>query len=123
MNFVTYIILGILGVFIAGTTIQKIMQTDLIKYKGSNKLILFLSRDVSEEGRQYGPRVFTFWNLSHVLYYALGSYLFPERRLLLWTLGLIWELLEDGFGAMNPLDILWNTIGILIGAALRNVWP
>jgi hypothetical protein len=123
MNFVTYIILGILGVFIAGTTIQKIMQTDLIKYKGSNKLILFLSRDVSEEGRQYGPRVFTFWNLSHVLYYALGSYLFPERRLLLWTLGLIWELLEDGFGAMNPLDILWNTLGILIGAALRNVWP
>ena len=123
MNFVTYIILGVVGVLLAGTTIQKIMQTDLIKYKGSNKLILFLSRDVSEEGRQYGPRVFTFWNLSHVLYYALGSYLFPERRLLLWTLGLIWELLEDGFGAMNPLDILWNTLGILIGAALRNVWP
>jgi len=123
MNFVTYIILGVLGVFIAGSTIQKIMQFDFFKYKGSNKSVLFLTRDISEEGRMYGPRVFTFWNLSHVLYFALGSYLFPDRRLLLWTMGLIWELFESGFGVMNPMDILWNTIGIFIGAALRNVRP
>jgi hypothetical protein len=123
MNFVTFIILGVLGVFVAAATIQKIMQTDFIKYRGSNKLILFLTRDISEEGHQYGPRVFTFWNLSHVLYFALGSYLFPDKRLLLWTMGLIWELLESGVNVMNPLDILWNTIGIFIGAALRNLKP
>lgn len=123
MNFITFIILGVLGVFMASATIQKIMQTDFIKYRGSNKLILFLTRDISEEGQQYGPRVFTFWNLSHVLYFALGSYLFPDKRLLLWTMGLIWELLESGVNVMNPLDILWNTIGIFIGAALRNLKP
>ena len=123
MNFVTYIVLGVVGVFITSSTIQKIMQTDFFKYRGSDKLVLFLTRDISDEGRQYGPRVFTFWNLSHILYFALGSYLFPDKRLLLWTMGLIWELLESGFRVMNPLDILWNTIGILIGAALRNVRP
>jgi hypothetical protein len=123
MNFATYIILGVVGVFLAFASIQKLMQTELIKYKGSDKLVLFFTRDISEEGRQYGPRVFTFWNLSHIIYFALGSYLFPDKRLLLWTLGLIWELLENFTGAMNPLDILWNTIGILIGVALRNVRP
>lgn len=123
MNFAVYIIIGVLGVFIAATTIQKIMHFDFFNYKGSNKLVLFLTQDISEEGRRHGPRVFTFWNLSHVLYFALGSYLFPDRRLLLWTMGLIWELLESGFRVMNPLDIVWNTIGILIGAALRNVRP
>lgn len=123
MNFVTYIILGVLGVFAVGITLQKFMQTDFIKYRGSDKLVLFLTRDISDEGRQYGPRVFTVWNLSHVLYFALGSYLFPDKRLLLWTMGLIWEFLEDNFQAMNPLDIVWNTIGILLGATLRNVWP
>ena len=82
--------------------------------------MLFRSRDISDEGREFGPRIFTFWNLSHVLYFAVGSYLYPDKRLLLWFLGLVWELLETGFKISNPLDIIWNTIGILIGAALRN---
>jgi hypothetical protein len=45
--------------------------------------------------------------------------MYPDKRLLLWSLGLVWELLETGIHASNPLDILWNTIGIFIGAALR----
>jgi hypothetical protein len=123
MNFITYIILGILGVFIAVTMLQNVMQTDFFRYGGSDKLILFLTRDISQEGRKYGPRVFTFWNLSHILYFALGSYLFPDKRLLLWMLGLAWEIGESFTGVMNPLDILWNSIGILIGAVLRNIQP
>jgi hypothetical protein len=118
MNFTTYIVLGVLGVFIASTMMKKLMHTDFINYKGSNAIILFLTRDISDEGRQYGPRVFTIWNLSHVLYFAVGSYLFPDKRLLLWTLGLLWEVLETFVNVMNPLDIVWNTIGILIGSAI-----
>jgi hypothetical protein len=121
MNFITYIILGIAWVFLAGTMFQKIMHTNFIKYTGSNEFILFLTRDISGEGRQHGPRVFTVWNLSHIVYFALGAYFYPDKALLLWTLGLVWELLEDYINVMNPLDILWNTIGILIGLALRNV--
>ena len=123
MNFTAYIVLGVIGVGIFYTIFEKFMQTKLLNYNGHNKLVLFLTRDISEEGRKYGPRVFTLWNLSHVLYYALGSYLFPDKRLLLWALGLVWELLEDYQNASNPLDILWNTIGIVIGIALRKVFP
>jgi hypothetical protein len=118
MKFTTYIILGVIGVFIASIAMTKLMHTDLINYKGSNAIVLFLTRDISDEGRQYGPRVFTIWNLSHVLYFAVGSYIFPDKRLLLWTLGLLWEVLEKFVNVMNPLDIVWNTIGVLIGAAI-----
>jgi hypothetical protein len=95
------------------------MQNDVYNYRGKDATLLFWTRNISNEGREFGPRIFTLWNLSHVLYFALGSYLFPDKRLLLWLMGLVWELLETGFHVANPLDILWNTIGIFIGAALR----
>ena len=123
MNFATYLLLGVVGVGIFYVMFEQFMQTKIVNYKGHSRLVLFLTRDISEEGRKYGPRVFTMWNLSHILYFALGSYLFPDKRLLLWTLGLVWELLEDYQDAANPLDILWNTIGIMVGIALRKVWP
>lgn len=123
INFVQYLLLGVFGVFFLAFFQTKFMQMDILKYRGSDKLILWMTRNVSNEGRQYGPRTFTMWNLSHVLYFAVGSYLFPDKRLLFWTLGLIWELLEHQFNAMNPLDILWNTIGIALGIALRKVKP
>jgi hypothetical protein len=53
-----------------------------------------------------------------MLYFAVGSYICPDKRLLLWTLGLLWEVLEKFVNVMNPLDIGWNTIGVLIGAAI-----
>ena len=66
--------------------------------------------------------MFTLWNLTHVFYYAIGAYLFPDKALLLWLLGLAWELLELRVNAFNFLDILWNTIGILLGLyAVRNL--
>ena len=119
MNFVTYIVLGIASVVLAGAMFNKIMHMNLIKI--NHKILDFFTRDISQEGKIYGPRVFTVWNFSHVLYFALGSYIYPYKALLLWTLGLAWELLEDYMNVMNPLDILWNTIGIFIGLALRNV--
>ena len=123
LTFVNYLIVGFVGVQVFAFTIGKFMQNDLYNYKGKDQTLLFFTKDISNEGRQFGPRIFTLWNLSHVLYFAIGSYMFPDKRLLLWTLGLIWELLETGFKCSNPLDILWNTIGIFIGWALRNKTP
>jgi hypothetical protein len=120
LSFVNYLILGFVGVQIFGAALAKFMQNDVYNYKGKDHMLLFLTRDISNEGRVWGPRIFTLWNLSHVLYFAIGSYLYPDKRLLLWFLGLIWELLETGVRIANPLDIMWNTIGILIGAAVRN---
>jgi hypothetical protein len=119
MNFVYYIILGVLGVVVLSNLFNKIMHMNLVKV--NHKLLDFFTKDISQEAAVHGPRVFTVWNLSHILYFAVGAYLFPDKALLLWSLGLVWELLEYYVNVMNPLDILWNTIGIALGLALRKV--
>lgn len=121
MNFIYYIILGILGVVVIGKLFNKLMHINLVKM--NHKVLNFFTRDISQEGVVHGPRVFTIWNLSHVLYFTLGAYLFPDKAFLLWYLGIVWELLEDYVKVMNPLDIFWNTIGIALGLALRKLKP
>jgi len=120
ITFVQYILLGVFGVFLCGLTMQRALQIDLFPYKGHDKTVLLFTRDLSQEGHTYGPRVFTLWNLSHVLYYALGAFLFPDKAMLLWLMGLVWEFLETKVCVFNFLDILWNTIGIFIGLAIAS---
>ena len=121
ITFFQYLLVGVLGVVLCATTIGRFLQTDLAPYKGKDKTILFLTRNLSQEGRQFGPRMFTLWNLSHVLYYALGAYLFPDKALLLWVIGIVWEIIEIPFCASNILDVVWNAIGIFIGLQLRKL--
>jgi hypothetical protein len=120
ITFVQYILLGVFGVFLCGLTMQKFLQSDFFPYKGHEKTVLLFTRDLSQEGHIYGPRVFTLWNLSHVLYYAIGAYLFPDKAMLLWLMGIVWEYFERYFCAFNFLDILWNTIGIFIGLSVAS---
>ena len=115
ITFTQYILLGIFGVFAIGTTMGRLMQYDTLPYTGRDRTIIFFSKDISQEGKQFGPRIMTLWNISHILYYGLGAYLFPDKAFALWGLGVFWELTEAGFGYMNPMDIMWNTIGIMIG--------
>jgi len=116
-----YLLLGIVGVFLCGSIAEKFMQKDILPYRGTDRTIIWLTRNISQEGHMFGPRTFTVWNLSHVLYYGLGAYLFPDKAVLLWGLGALWEFAESFVGYMNPLDIVWNTIGILLGRALLRV--
>ena len=113
-----YILLGVFGVFVVATTLGNVMQFDTLPYKGRDPVIIFFSKNISQEGKQFGPRIMTLWNISHVLYYALGAYLFPDKAFVLWGLGVFWELTESGFGYMNPMDIAWNTLGLFIGLQL-----
>lgn len=119
ITFVQYLFLGVFGVFAIFTVLGKTFQYDFFPYKGTDKTILFLTRNISQEGHIFGPRMFTIWNLSHILYYAVGAYLFPDKAFILWCLGIVWELLEVPFNSSNLLDIFWNSIGIFIGLHLR----
>jgi hypothetical protein len=121
ITFVQYLLLGFFGVFLCATISNKFMHIDMCPYRGTDRTVIWLTRNISQEGRKYGPRTFTFWNLSHVLYYAVGAYLFPDKVVLLWVLGALWEISESLVGCMNPLDIVWNTIGIVLGSALLRV--
>lgn len=121
INFTQYILLGVFGVFVLANTMSRVMQIDTMPYKGRDKTILFFSKNISQEGKQFGPRILTFWNISHVMYYTVGAYLFPDKAFILLGLGVFWEFLESGFGYMNPLDIMWNTIGIFMGLWLARL--
>ena len=120
ITFIQYILLGVFGVGVCVFYLQKAMQLDFFPYKGHDKTILFITKGLSQEGEVYGPRVFTLWNLSHVVYYALGAYLFPDKAMILWLMGIVWEFLETKVSAFNFLDIVWNTLGIFIGLAIAS---
>lgn len=111
-DFIIFLLIGLLSTIIASQTINLFLHQQLVE---SPKFLKLLTYDISDEGKKYGPRFFTLWNLTHVLYFAIGGYLFPDKRILLWSLGLLWEYVEDVFFDIgNPLDIVYNTIGILL---------
>lgn len=77
------------------------------------------------------------WGLSHLLFYAILGYLFPNRLLFITILGISWEFVEsmfkdhpfylskcnylesddtDGWWYGRWQDIVMNTSGIIIGA-------
>ena len=79
------------------------------------------------------------WSVSHVLFYILLGYLFPDHFILLMFMGILWELMEEF--VLNSLssartkcdrllpkgvrgtherisDIPMNAIGFIIGVAL-----
>ena len=115
-----YLFYGVVSTVIINIFLTKFMQISFVDPKEvRNPVLLFFSKTLSQEGSVYGPRILTMWNISHVLYFALGSYLFPTQRVELWLCGLAWEILEIPFGVSNSLDIMWNTIGIFIGSLLR----
>lgn len=77
-------------------------------WNGSNK----------RENMRY-PCIINVWNVSHIILYAVLSYMFEEYRLLLFVIGIVWEMLEGIIGHNNNLDILWNGVGIMIGVMIK----
>ena len=67
------------------------------------------------------PCIINLWNISHIIYYAILSYIFYNYRFTLFLIGILWELLEYLIGHNNNLDILWNIIGIIIGTIVKNL--
>ena len=85
------------------------------------------------------------WSMTHLLFYMLIGYLFPNYLLLTTFLGILWELFEHYSGKYKPLwlsgwgnchftdkvkdnegwwygkwsDLFINTIGLLIGQYLK----
>ena len=58
------------------------------------------------------------WGVSHIIYYGVLSHLCPSLRAEMFILGVIWEILEVYFGYHNFYDILWNALGIFLGAVI-----
>lgn len=69
-----------------------------------------------------GPdAVLTGWALSHVMLYAFLGFFTPKLWLGLFVIGCLFELFEYAVvSAHDVADILWNSLGFLIGVAVRH---
>jgi hypothetical protein len=61
----------------------------------------------------------TGWALSHVALYMILGYVLPDMFWETFFLGVLWEILECIiYSCHDVCDILWNTIGFLIGMTI-----
>lgn len=61
------------------------------------------------------------WMLAHVLGYGALAFLFPEQWLVIFGVGAAWEVYEIFVRVFQPLDFLWNGVGIAAGVALSRL--
>ena len=62
----------------------------------------------------------TSWAVSHVVLYAIIGYMFPNMFWHTLLIGISYEILEwCTLECHDVLDIVWNSVGFLIGAAIK----
>lgn len=62
----------------------------------------------------------TIWGVSHIVLYMILGWFVPDKFWETLIIGILFEYLEKTFlDCHDPLDIMWNTIGFLIGRYLR----
>jgi hypothetical protein len=60
------------------------------------------------------------WMLSHFLAYAAMAFAFPQWSLAIFGVGVVWEVLEMFVGVSQPMDIIWNGLGVITGALVAS---
>lgn len=62
----------------------------------------------------------TFWGGSHTFLYTLIGYLCPSTFWPTFWIGALFEIYEYyAYDCADPLDLLWNSIGFMLGVATR----
>ena len=56
------------------------------------------------------------WMLSHFAAYAVMAYAFPQWALEIFCVGVVWEIGETLVGVYQPLDIIYNGLGVVAGS-------
>lgn len=66
--------------------------------------------------------MFTIWGLSHVVLYMILGWFVPNMFWQTLIIGIMFEYLENWtYDCHDILDVMWNTIGFLLGKYLRSV--
>jgi hypothetical protein len=62
----------------------------------------------------------TTWAITHIVLYAIIGFLFPTLFWPTFMIGVAYEVMEwITFDCHDVLDLVWNSIGFLIGASIR----
>lgn len=78
--------------------------------------------DSSNESSKLQGCVLTFWGLSHfALYFAVGMFC-PQYAVWASIIGVLFEVYEWwAFDCADPLDILWNALGLVLGTNVHRL--
>lgn len=89
------------------------------KYRGNN---YYIGTSMLESDKKNITKcILTFWGCSHALLYALIGYIAPNLFIETFVLGVVFEIYEKyKFNCEDPLDILWNSLGFIIGAQINS---
>jgi hypothetical protein len=60
----------------------------------------------------------TTWGIAHILLYALIGFLYPTYFWPTLAVGIAFEVAEAYLDCHDVLDIMWNSIGFMVGAIL-----
>lgn len=66
-----------------------------------------------------GPCALSGWGVGHLAAYAALAFAFPARWAEIWAVGAAWEVAEAYWRVSDPLDLLWNAVGVAAGLAAR----
>tara|TARA_B110000858_G_C17637834_1_gene396606 strand:+ start:208 stop:660 length:453 start_codon:yes stop_codon:yes gene_type:complete len=101
-----------------------------------NKLIIDI--------KLFGRKCCSFWPISHFIFYGILTYMFPSKWKEIFVIGFLWEFYEiimskivientdiinndsniqysQTWWAAEPLDIFFNTMGILLALLIRHI--
>jgi hypothetical protein len=74
-------------------------------------------------GRHSGYCLVTSWAVSHILLYVVLGFMFPDRFWETFAIGALFEGVEWlTLDCHDLLDLVWNSLGFLIGYWLNRRW-
>jgi hypothetical protein len=72
---------------------------------------------VNGVGKQkHGLQIINGFGVSHVIFFGCLSFLYPRKRILLFSIGVLWEIYEGICFHNNNMDLFFNLFGILAAA-------
>lgn len=109
---------------IIGYFLDDVTHTCFIRCPKDSKICKLVTYDINgkkKKKQMKKPCIFNGWNLSHLIVYMILTVIFPEYAILLFFAGISWEIAEIYFEVDNWLDIVWNSLGIIMGLTIVSI--
>lgn len=88
----------------------------LLKTRGDN---YFLNKDGPTPEAELRNCLLSTWGLSHIIMYALITFIVPRLWWVVLISGIVWEIYESKhLGCQDFLDIGWDSLGVYMGYSL-----
>ena len=116
------IVVGIIVIILCNVVDTDLFHTCILNCSENNSFCKYITYDINGKNKKSlmkKPCILNIWNIYHILLFLIFTLFFPKYYLFLFVVGILWEIAEHFVGHDNWLDIVWNTIGIVLGIVLK----